>query len=242
MRSRDLQTWSGPALPAVPMGALNTTGLDRTGNGTKYNPILCPLFDEHNDKQIGPLKLTAEQHDNIAIANDASNSDMDWSDDGRGGVYISYGWSNQESFANMFLAAAEVRNASQQEWLQSFFAEDDNTALERLRVPRLATDDAVTNAIMLFSITSADATSFEWKGPADHCYDDPPMGCQNLGCHGNGDPNAAGSLTLDECKKLCEEDSSSPFKCNGMNVSPARLPNKGGCCLRGGCCLPMLPF
>jgi hypothetical protein len=36
-------------------------------------------------------------------------------------VYITYGWSNQVSFSNMFLAAAEVRNATQQEWLESFF-------------------------------------------------------------------------------------------------------------------------
>ena len=40
---------------------------------------------------------------------------------GKGGVYISYGWSNQNSFANMFLAAAEVRNATQRQWLESFF-------------------------------------------------------------------------------------------------------------------------
>ena len=46
---------------------------------------------------------------------------MDWSDDGQGGVYISYSWSNQYSYKNMFLAAAEVRNATQQEWLESFF-------------------------------------------------------------------------------------------------------------------------
>eukprot|EP01052_Picozoa_sp_SAG31_P030333 SAG31_NODE_3102_length_4673_cov_2.821382_3_plen_211_part_00 len=129
VRSRDLRSWSGPALPDTPMAALNTSrpGFERAGNGTKYNPILCPLFDKHNDKQVGPRKwnynttLTNAQKHSIAAASDPSNSDMDWSDDGRGGVYISYGWSNQESFANMFLAAAEVRNATQQEWLESFF-------------------------------------------------------------------------------------------------------------------------
>lgn len=48
VRSRDLRTWSGPALPDVPAGPMNTSrpGWTRTGNGTKYNPILCPLFDE----------------------------------------------------------------------------------------------------------------------------------------------------------------------------------------------------
>jgi len=65
--------------------------------------------------------MTTAQKQNIAAATDFSNSDMDWSDDGKGGVYISYGWSNQVSFANMYLAAAEVRNATQQEWLESFF-------------------------------------------------------------------------------------------------------------------------
>ena len=65
--------------------------------------------------------MSTAQHENIAAAVDFSNSDMDWSDDGKGGVYISYSWSNQASFANMFLAAAEVRNATQQEWLESFF-------------------------------------------------------------------------------------------------------------------------
>ena len=93
----------------------------------RYNPILCPLNDEANDKQISPpawnynTTLTAELMENVAAASDFSNSDMDWSDDGKGGVYITYGWSNQVSFANMFLNAAEVRNASQQEWLESFF-------------------------------------------------------------------------------------------------------------------------
>jgi hypothetical protein len=120
-----------PALPDVPAGPMNTTrpGWTRTGNGSKYNPILCPLFDEANDKRVGTTQwnyntstqLTAAQRENIAKATDFSNSDMDWSDDGKGGVYISYGWSNQASFSNMFLAAAEVRNATQQEWLESFF-------------------------------------------------------------------------------------------------------------------------
>ena len=135
VRSRDLQTWSGPALPDLPNGPMNATianGPLRTGNGTKWNPILCPLFDEANDRKVGPpafnynTTLTPEQLANIAVANDASNSDMDWSDDGRGGVFISYGWSNQESYANMFLAAAEVRNATQQEWLESFFEGESN--------------------------------------------------------------------------------------------------------------------
>ena len=127
--SRDLQTWSGPALPDVPAGPMNTSAphWTRTGNGTKYNPILCPLFDEANDRLVGPpawnyrTELTAAQKKNVAVATDFSNSDMDFSDDGKGGVYISYGWSNQASFANMFLNAAEVRNATQQEWLESFF-------------------------------------------------------------------------------------------------------------------------
>jgi hypothetical protein len=157
--------------------ALMCSDLGRSGfllfecSGTKYNPIFCPLYDEHNDKHVGPpaynynTTLTPEQHENIAMANDASNSDMDWSDDGQGGVrargqtqclacrflmhkrrfaktgsgqavrkaqsktaslclsqvYISYGWSNQVSYSNMFLAAAEVRNATQREWLESFF-------------------------------------------------------------------------------------------------------------------------
>ena len=108
---------------------MNTSrpGYVRTGNGTKYNPILSPLFDEANDRKISPAawnyksELTAAQLENIEVASDGSNSDMDWSDDGRGGVYITYGWSNQVSFSNMFLAAAEVRNATQQEWLESFF-------------------------------------------------------------------------------------------------------------------------
>ena len=129
VRSRDLQTWSGPALPDVPAGPMNTSAphWTRTGNGTKYNPILCPLFDEANDRLVGPpawnyrTELTAAQKKNVAVATDFSNSDMDFSDDGKGGVYISYGWSNQASFANMFLNAAEVRNATQQEWFESFF-------------------------------------------------------------------------------------------------------------------------
>eukprot|EP01052_Picozoa_sp_SAG31_P042123 SAG31_NODE_6589_length_1961_cov_1.373255_2_plen_329_part_00 len=129
VRSRDLQTWSGPALPNESGGSVNTSrpGYVRTGNGTKYNPILSPLFDEANDRKISSAawnyktELTAAQLENIKVASDGSNSDMDWSDDGRGGVYITYGWSNQVSFANMFLAAAEVRNATQQEWLESFF-------------------------------------------------------------------------------------------------------------------------
>ena len=47
VRSRDLNNWSGPALPAVPQTNLNTTlpGFSRTGNGTKYNPFVSPLFD-----------------------------------------------------------------------------------------------------------------------------------------------------------------------------------------------------
>ena len=109
VRSRDLQTWSGPALPDVSGGSVNTSspGYVRTGDGTKYNPILCPLFDEANDKRVGnaawnyKTELTAHQRANIAVATDASNSDMDWSDDGQGGVYVTYGWSNQVSFANM---------------------------------------------------------------------------------------------------------------------------------------------
>lgn len=85
-------------------------------------PFLSPLFDVANDKRISPgTNLTVEQMQNIDAATDISNSDMDWSDDGKGGVYISYGWSNQNSFANMFLAAAEVRNATQRQWLESFF-------------------------------------------------------------------------------------------------------------------------
>ena len=87
VRSRDLQSWAGPALPALPMGALNTSqpGFDRTANGTKYNPILCPLFDEQNDKQVSPrawnynTTLSAAQQQSIADASDPSNSDMDWS-------------------------------------------------------------------------------------------------------------------------------------------------------------------
>ena len=37
VRSRDLKNWSGPALPAVPAGSLNTSlpGFERAGNGTK---------------------------------------------------------------------------------------------------------------------------------------------------------------------------------------------------------------
>jgi hypothetical protein len=62
-----------------------------------------------------------EQRGNIVASSDASNSDMDRSDDGQGGIYISYGWSNQASFANMFLAAAEVQSPMQREWLESFF-------------------------------------------------------------------------------------------------------------------------
>jgi hypothetical protein len=134
VRSRDLQTWSGPTLPDASGGSVNTSrpGYVRSGNGTKYNPILCPLFDEANDKRVGPAawnyktELTPMQLHNIAVANDGSNSDMDWSDDGNGGVYITYGWSNQVSFSNMFLAAAEVQNATQQEWLESFFDGDDD--------------------------------------------------------------------------------------------------------------------
>jgi hypothetical protein len=129
VRSRDLKNWLGPALPAVPQTNLNTSlpGFTRTGNGTKYNPFICPLFDVANDKRVGQpafnyqIELTVEQKQNVQMAGDISNSDIDWSDDGRGGVYIAYGWSNQASYKNMFLAAAEVRNATQQEWLQSFF-------------------------------------------------------------------------------------------------------------------------
>eukprot|EP01045_Picozoa_sp_COSAG04_P019502 COSAG04_NODE_1899_length_5275_cov_29.229907_6_plen_219_part_00 len=124
VRSRNLKDWSGPALPALPQTNLNTTlpGFSRNGNGTKFNPFLSPLFDVANDKRISPgTNLTVEQMQNIDAATDISNSDMDWSDDGKGGVYISYGWSNQNSFANMFLAAAEVRNATQRQWLESFF-------------------------------------------------------------------------------------------------------------------------
>ena len=73
------------------------------------------------DSVEGPCCMFNGVHGNIEVASDGSNSDMDWSDDGRGGVYITYGWSNQVSFSNMFLAAAEVRNATQQEWLESFF-------------------------------------------------------------------------------------------------------------------------
>jgi hypothetical protein len=195
VRSRDLQTWSGPALPDLPNGPMNTTvanGPERTGNGTRWNPILCPLFDEANDRRVGPpafnynTTLTAEQYENIVVANDASNSDMDWSDDGQGGVFISYGWSNQvifiscimfqngslvevqaailtllllrgcllrhhlnqESYANMFLAAAEVRNATQQEWLESFFVADtadDSSAVWPVTAHQ-KTDDHSTRA------------------------------------------------------------------------------------------------
>jgi len=78
--------------------ALMCSDLGRSGfllfecSGTKYNPIFCPLYDEHNDKHVGPpaynynTTLTPAQHENLAMANDASNSDMDWSDDGQGGV------------------------------------------------------------------------------------------------------------------------------------------------------------
>ena len=57
----------------------------------------------------------------LYVSNIESSPSEYWSDDGKGGVYISYGWSNQVSFANMYLGVAEVRNATQQEWLESFF-------------------------------------------------------------------------------------------------------------------------
>merc|ERR1712151_11849 len=123
VRSRDLKTWYTPLLPEKACGPLNAS-LDRFGNGTKYNPIVAPLFEEERDKQVGKpawnynTTLTEAQKQNVAVATDISNSDMDWCDDGQGGVYISYGWSNQWSSSNMFLGAAMVRNASQREWLE----------------------------------------------------------------------------------------------------------------------------
>ena len=52
--------------------------------------------DEANDRRVSSpawnykTELTQAQYENIAVATDASNSDMDWSDDGKGGVYITY--------------------------------------------------------------------------------------------------------------------------------------------------------
>jgi hypothetical protein len=51
----------------------------------------------------------------------ATQTIMDWCDDGNGGVYISYSWSDHAPWDDVHGGAAEARNTTQRQWLESFF-------------------------------------------------------------------------------------------------------------------------
>ena len=57
--------------------------------------------------------------DLIANATDNNNSDIDFCDDGEGGVYIVYSWGNQQGIE--FLGAAMVQHSSEKQWVQGYF-------------------------------------------------------------------------------------------------------------------------
>lgn len=57
--------------------------------------------------------------DLIANATDNNNSDIDFCDDGEGGVYIVYSWGNQQGIE--FLGAAMVQNSTERQWVQGYF-------------------------------------------------------------------------------------------------------------------------
>jgi len=110
VRSPDLAQWEGPH------GSL--------GPGSPDNPVL-QHGDTMADRHIGDeawnyeTNFTDAMKNLIANATDNNNSDIDFCDDGQGGVYIAYSWGNQQGIE--FLGAAQVRNCSEQEWVESFF-------------------------------------------------------------------------------------------------------------------------
>lgn len=110
VRSKDLINWEGP---------------HGTSNGTAYNPILAH-GDNKLDRAINQnswnynTNFSEAMKSLISNATDINNSDIDFCDDGRGGVYISYSWGNQEGIE--FLAAAMVESTTEQEWLESYFS------------------------------------------------------------------------------------------------------------------------
>ena len=72
-----------------------------------------PAVDVANDKRVCQPAFNYQTERDIRakaevqMAGDIGDSDIDWSDDGCGGVHIAYGWSNRASYKNMFLAAAQ---------------------------------------------------------------------------------------------------------------------------------------
>ena len=110
VRSKDLINWEGP---------------HGNSSGTAFNPMLAH-GDTKLDRAINPnqwnynTNFSAAMKTLISNARDINNSDIDFCDDGKGGVYIVYSWGNQEGIE--FLGAAMVENTTSQEWLESYFA------------------------------------------------------------------------------------------------------------------------
>lgn len=87
-------------------------------NPSPLNPVLKASPE---DKQIANPKLTAEQRQHIAEAEDINNSDIDFCPY-KGRLVISYSWGNQRG--KEFLATA-VYDGSLEEFLRSWFPNDD---------------------------------------------------------------------------------------------------------------------
>lgn len=108
-RSKDLISWEGP---------------DGASPGSQFNPMVAH-GDTTQDREINPnswnynTDFNAAMKELISNATDINNSDIDFCDDGKGGVYITYSLGNQQGVE--FLGTAMVKDSTQQEWLESYF-------------------------------------------------------------------------------------------------------------------------